>query len=77
MKIAGVSIDLENLPTKEQMHALAINTKEFESNPLRDEQIEKILNDSGLWKVKKVVEPKIEEDGLHTTVAKKDKRDKR
>jgi len=76
MKIVGVSIDVENLPTKEQIYALAINTKEFVDNPLRDEQIEKILTDSGLWKEKKVVYPKIEEDGLHTTIAKKNKRDK-
>lgn len=48
-KIAGVSVDIENLPTREQMYALAINTKEFVDNPLRSEQIKKALNDSGLW----------------------------
>lgn len=77
MKIAGISISLENLPTKEQVYNMAITTNEFRDNPNRDEEISAILKASGLWK-EKVVKPKEEEeDGLRATITKKTTNDKR
>lgn len=71
MKIAGVGVDLENLPTREQMMALAINTFEYIDNPNREEEINKLLDESGFWNSKK------EEDGLHSVVAEKARKTKR
>lgn len=77
MKIAGVSIDPTNIPSKEDFIKLAIVSNQHKDNPLRDKEIESEMKESGLWKEKKVVEPKEEEDGLHTTIAKKDSKPKR
>jgi len=76
MKIASVSISLEDLPTKEQVYNLAMNTNEYRDNPNAESEINAILKKSGLWK-EKVVTPKEEKDGLHTTITETDSKRKR
>jgi hypothetical protein len=75
IRIAGVSIDPNNLPTREQIFALALNTKEHRDNPFREKEINNALNESGFWDNK---EPTInQDDGLHTVIAKQHKKFKR
>ena len=60
MKICGVSLDKNNLPKKEDVFKMALNTKEFRDNPFREKEINQILDKSGLWiKEIKVVEPNL------------------
>lgn len=70
MKICGVSLDKNNLPKKEDVFKMALNTKEFIDNPFREKEINKILDKSGLWiKEIKVVEPILEK--TKKTISKK------
>lgn len=72
MKIIGVSVDVENLPSKKVLISMAMKTRLFCENPLAEQEIEAELKKSGLYP--KVVEPKKEEEnGLHRNVAKKPK----
>lgn len=58
MKICGVSLDKNNLPKRDDVFKMALNTKEFRDNPFREKEINQILDKSGLWKKEiKVVEP--------------------
>ena len=58
MKICGVSLDTNNLPIREDVFKMALNTKDFRDNPFREKEINQILDKSGLWiKEIKVVEP--------------------
>ena len=58
MKICGVSVDTNNLPKREDVFKMALNTKEFIDNPFREKEINKIIDKSGLWiKEIKVNEP--------------------
>lgn len=57
MKICGVSLDKNNLPKREDVFKMALNTKDFKDNPFREKEINKILDKSGLWAVEiKVIE---------------------
>lgn len=70
MKICGVSLDKNNLPKREDVFKMALNTKEFRDNPFREKEINKILDKSGLWiKEIKVVEPILEK--TKKTISKK------
>lgn len=75
MKIAGVSISLENLPSREEVLKLALNTKEFQSNSNREEEINTILDNSKLWGV--ITDTEQVEDGLRTNITVKTKSNKR
>jgi hypothetical protein len=74
IRVANVSVDTENLLTREQMIDIAKTTKDFESNPNWFQEINAILDYVGLWDE---VEPKKEEDGLHTATTTKDSKRKR
>jgi hypothetical protein len=74
IRVVNVSVDTENLLTREQMIDIAKTTKDFESNPNWFQDINAILDYVGLWEE---VEQKKEEDGLHTTATTKDSNRKR
>jgi len=75
IRVANISVDTENLLTREQMIDIAKTTKDFESNPNWFQEINAILDYVGLWEE---VEPiKEEENGLHTTTPTKDSKRKR
>lgn len=60
MKIAGVSVNLNSLPTKEQLIRLALNTKEYYQKRDAKKLIEKEIKASGLFKstIKRTAKPK-------------------
>lgn len=74
MRILGISVDAENLPTKDVLIAMAMTTKRFKDNPLAEQEIKKELSKSGLFKDKPI---QTEEDGLHRDSAKEDIKHKR
>lgn len=53
-KICGVSLDLENLPSKEDFIKTAMVHKQNESNPNALKDIEKELKANGLYSTNKV-----------------------
>lgn len=59
IKVCGVSVDTENLPTKEDFIKTAMVHKQNESNPNALADIEKELKERGLFKTEKT-------DGLHS-----------
>jgi hypothetical protein len=75
MKIVGISIDENNLPTREQVFELSINSIEYSANPFREKEINDILDKSELWDKKE--QAINQEDGLHTIIAKQHKKFKR
>jgi hypothetical protein len=75
MRIVGISIDPNNLPTREQVYSLALNSQEYSANPFREKEINDILDKSGLWE--KQEQAINQEDGLHTVIAKKPSKFKR
>jgi hypothetical protein len=71
MKVASVSIDIDNLPSKEIVIEMALKTELYNSDPEAVKNIEIEIEKSGLWKVK------TEEDGgLHTVLAESTKKPK-
>lgn len=50
MKIAGVSVNLDNLPGKLELIRMALNTKSYINNPDALELINKEIKDSGLYR---------------------------
>lgn len=76
MKIAQVHIDIENLPSKEVIIRMALNTLTYRDDPNALYNINKEIEKSGLYKENIVYLsdsiPK-EKDGLHRIITKKSK----
>lgn len=50
MKIAGVSVNLDNLPGKSELIRMALNTKSYINNQDALELINKEIKESGLYR---------------------------
>ena len=49
VRIAGVSVDAENPPTREQLFAQAMITKGYRDNPFAKQEINQEIRKSGLY----------------------------
>tara|TARA_R110000772_G_scaffold94115_2_gene191833 strand:- start:45 stop:293 length:249 start_codon:yes stop_codon:yes gene_type:complete len=65
MKIAGVSVNLKSLPSKEQLIEQALKSKAYHQKKDAKKLIESEIKASGLFKtsVKKVSKPKSDDSG--------------
>jgi hypothetical protein len=71
MKVASVSIDIDNLPSKEVVIEMALKSVEYNSDPEAVKNIKIEIEKSGLWEVKKE-----EDGGLHTVLTESTKKPK-
>lgn len=79
MKIAGVSVDVSNLPNRELVFNMAINSFEFYMLANKEDLINEILDNSGLWVAQEqnINEIEVIEDALHRVDDKPIKKNKR